>query len=189
MPALLLRALAIAVLGFAFSTAGFSAATFSAATNDAAPNLELHDLKGAKHKLQDYRGKPVVLNFWATWCVPCATEMPLLNEMQKRYEGRVVFIAASVDFDDLKPQVATFIKKHHGDALNVMMGAELDNLNDFGLKQAMPGTVFIDAEGKIMDRASGGLKRPYLEAEMKKLAGEPASLPEDNEKPAKKNAK
>jgi hypothetical protein len=52
----------------------------------------------------------------------------------------------------------------------------------------MPGTVFIDAEGKIIDRASGGLKRPYLEAEMRKLAGEPAALPTDNEKPAKKKA-
>jgi thiol-disulfide isomerase/thioredoxin len=176
MPALLLRALAITILGFGFS----------AAADNAAPNLELHDLKGAPHKLQDYRGKPVVLNFWATWCVPCATEMPLLNEMQKRYEGRVVFIAASVDFDDLKPAVETFIKKHHGEALNVMMGAELDNLHDFGLAQAMPGTVFIDAEGKIIDQASGGLKRPYLEAEMRKLAGEPAALPTDNEKPAKK---
>ncbi len=183
MPALSLRALAITILGFVFTAAGFSAAT-----NDAAPNLELHDLKGAKHKLEDYRGKPVVLNFWATWCVPCATEMPLLNEMQRRYEGRVVFIAASVDFDDLKPQVVMFIKKHHGDALNVMMGAELDNLHDFGLAQAMPGTVFIDAEGKIIDRASGGLKRPYLEAEMEKLAGEPAALPTDNEKPAKQKA-
>jgi hypothetical protein len=114
--------------------------------------------------------------------------MPLLNEMQKRYEGRVVFIAASVDFDDLKPSVQAFIKKHHGDALTVMMGAELDNLQQFGLAQAMPGTVFIDAEGNIVERASGGLKRPYLEAQMRKVAGEPASLPTDNEKPARKAA-
>jgi thiol-disulfide isomerase/thioredoxin len=178
MPALSLRTFAIAMLGLALS----------GATSDAAPKLELHDLKGTPHKLEDYRGKAVVLNFWATWCVPCATEMPLLNEMQKRYQGRVVFIAASVDFDDLKPAVETFIKKHHGDALTVMMGAELDSLHDFGLAQAMPGTVFIDAEGNIVDRASGGLKRPSLEARMRKLAGEPAALPADNEKPAKKKA-
>lgn len=177
MPALLLRGIATTVLALALSTAG-----------DKAPKLELHDLKGAPHKLEDFRGKPVVLNFWATWCVPCATEMPLLNEMQKRYEGRVVFLAASVDFDDLKPAVSTFIKKHHGDALNVMMGAELDNLQEFGLKQAMPGTVFIDADGNIVERASGGLKRPYLEEQMKKLAGEPASLPTDG-KPAKKTVR
>lgn len=176
MPALLLRTAAIFFLGLGLS----------AAAGDAAPNLELHDLKDRVHKLNDYRGKPVVLNFWATWCVPCATEMPLLSEMQKRYQGRVVFIAASVDFDDQKPSIQGFIKKHHGDALTVMMGADLDNLHDFGLKQAMPGTVFINAEGNIVERASGGLKRPYLEAQMQKLAGAPAALPTDDKKPAQK---
>src|SRR5215831_8972526 len=160
----------------------------SAQAGEAAPSLGLRDLQGAPHKLEDYRGKPVVLNFWATWCVPCAAEMPLLNEMQKRYEGKVVFIAASVDFDDVKPGVESFIKKHHGDALTVMLGAELDNLNDFGLKQLMPGTVFIDGEGNIVERASGALKRPYLEEQMRRLAGEPASLPSENKPPAKKKA-
>jgi thiol-disulfide isomerase/thioredoxin len=178
MPAFSLRTVAVIILGLGLS----------AAATDAAPNLELHDLKGAAHKLTDYRGKPVVLNFWATWCVPCAAEMPLLNEMQKRYEGRVVFIAASVDFDDVKPSVQNFIKKHHAEALTVMMGAELDNLQQFGLVQVMPGTVFIDGEGNIVERASGALKRPYLEAQMRKLAGEPAPLPSGQEKPAKKAA-
>lgn len=177
MPALLLRVVAIAVLGFAF------------AASDVAPDLELHDLKGAPHKLADYRGKPVVLNFWATWCTPCATEMPLLDEMQKRYQGRVVFIAASVDFDDVKPSIPAFIKKHHAVDLTVMTGAELDSLHGFGLKDAMPGTVFIDAEGNIVGRASGELKRDELEAQMQKLAGAPASLPKDDYKPAKKAAK
>jgi len=183
MPALNLRTAATAILGLALSVAAHSAAA-----EDKAPNLALRDLKGVQHKLEDYRGKPVVLNFWATWCVPCAAEMPLLNEMQKRYEGKVVFIAASVDFDDVKPGVESFIKKHHGDALTVMLGAELDNLNDFGLKQLMPGTVFIDGEGNIVERSSGALKRPYLEEQMRRLAGEPASLPSENKPPAKKKA-
>jgi thiol-disulfide isomerase/thioredoxin len=141
-----------------------------------APKLELHDLKGAAHKLEEFRGKPVVLNFWATWCVPCAAEMPLLNEMQLRYQGRVVFIAASVDEDDMKSAVQSFIKKHKGAALTVMMGASLDSLNDFHLKPAMPGTVFIDGEGNIVDRISGALKRPDLEERLRKLAGAPSPL-------------
>lgn len=144
-----------------------------AGAQEAAPTLEMRDLKGAPHKLEDYRGKPVVLNFWATWCVPCAAEMPLLNEMQKRYKGRVVFIAASIDEDDMKPQIEAFIKKHHGEALTVMMGATLDSLDDFGVNQGMPGTVFLDAEGKIVDRLSGALKRPELEQRLQKLAGAP----------------
>ena len=143
---------------------------------ESAPKLELHDLKGGAHKLEDYRGKPVLLNFWATWCVPCAAEMPLLNEMQTRYKGKVVFIAASVDDDDMKPAVESFIKKHKGGALTVMMGAELDSLHVFGLPDAMPGTVFIDSEGNIVDRLSGALKRPELEERLKRLAGDPVPV-------------
>jgi thiol-disulfide isomerase/thioredoxin len=141
------------------------------------PSLKLHDLKGAPHALEDYRGKPVLLNFWATWCVPCAAEMPLLNEMQKQYEGKVVFIAASIDDEDMKLQVEAFIKKHQGEALTVMMGATLDTLDDFGVNQGMPGTVFIDAEGKIVDRITGALKRSDLEQRLRKLVGEPEAGP------------
>jgi thiol-disulfide isomerase/thioredoxin len=156
----------------------------SAFAGEPAPKLELHDLKGAPHKLEDYQGKPVVLNFWATWCTPCAAEMPLLNEMQERYKGKVVFIAASVDDDDMKPAVTSFIKKHKAGALTVMMGATLDSLNDFHLQQVMPGTVFIDSEGNIVDRLSGALKRQQLQERLKKLAGDatPAA-----KKPAPKN--
>ncbi|HVG91593.1 MAG TPA: TlpA disulfide reductase family protein [Alphaproteobacteria bacterium] len=158
----------------------------SATAGDAAPSLELSDLQGGKHTLADYRGKSVVLNFWATWCVPCAAEMPLLSEMQNRYKDKVLFIAASVDDDDVKPEIAAFIKRHKGDALTVMTGASLDSLHDFGLAPAMPGTVFIDAEGKIVDRVSGALKRPDLEQRLRKLAGEPDPAPDP--KAATKNA-
>lgn len=158
----------------------------AANAQQAAPSLKLHDLKGDPHSLEDYRGKPVLLNFWATWCVPCAAEMPLLNEMQKQYQGKIVFIAASIDDEDVKPQVAAFIKKHQGDALTVMMGATLDTLDDFGVNQGMPGTVFIDAEGKIVDRITGALKRPELEQELRKLAGEPEASPSPAPKTAKK---
>src|SRR5438270_10686030 len=156
----------------------------------AAPTLKLHDLQGTPHSLQDYRGKPVLLNFWATWCVPCAAEMPLLNEMQKQYQGKVVFIAASIDDEDMKPQVEAFIKKHQGEALTAMMGATPDTLDDFGVNQGMPGTVFIDAEGKIVDRRTGALKRADLEQVLRKLASEPeaATTPTHKANAEKKKA-
>jgi thiol-disulfide isomerase/thioredoxin len=149
----------------------------SAVAGEAAPNLDLHDLQGAPHKLEEYRGKPVVLNFWATWCVPCAAEMPLLNEMQARYKGKMLFIAASIDDDDMKPAVEAFIKKHQAPDLTVMMGAAIESLHDFGLEQVMPGTVFIDADGNIVDRVSGKLKRADLTQRLRKLAGEPEPKP------------
>jgi len=157
----------------------------------AAPSLKLHDLKGVQHSLEDYRGKPVLLNFWATWCVPCAAEMPLLSEMQKQYQGKVLFIAASIDDEDMKPQIEAFIKKHQGEALTVMMGATLDSLDDFGVNQGMPGTVFIDADGKIVDRITGALKRPDLEQRLRKLAGapEPSATPKATPKKASKSSR
>jgi len=174
------QAVALTVIGFAFSLS----------QGETAPNLELRDLQGAKHALADYHGKPVVLNFWATWCVPCAAEMPLLSEMQNRYKDKVLFLAVSVDDEDVKPEIAAFIKKHKGDALTVMTGASLDSLHDFGLAPAMPGTVFIDAEGKIVDRVSGALKRPGLEQRLRKLAGEPGPSPTPKaKKPASSSKK
>ncbi|MCU1254499.1 MAG: Redoxin domain protein [Candidatus Angelobacter sp.] len=154
---------------------------------EAAPSLELHDLKGAPHKLEDYRGKPVVLNFWATWCVPCAAEMPMLSEMQKRYQDRVLFIAASIDDEDMRPQIEAFIRKHQGSVLTVMVGATLDSLEDFGVNQGMPGTVFIDADGNIVDRLSGALKRSDLQKRLRQLTGEPE--PEPTPAPVPKAAK
>ena len=162
----------------------------SAYAGEAAPSLELHDLKGAPHKLEEFRGKPVVLNFWATWCVPCAAEMPLLSEMQTQYKDKIVFIAASIDDDDVKPEISAFIKKHQGDALTVMTGATLDTLQDFGVAQVMPGTIFIDAQGNIVDRVSGALKREDLETRLQKLAAgtlepTPTPTPATPKKPAK----
>src|SRR5580704_5411078 len=106
MRVLRVKILAVIVLAFALS----------ATAAEPAPSLDLHDLKGSAHKLEEYRGKPVVLNFWATWCVPCAVEMPLLNEMQTRYKGRIIVIAASIDDDDMQPAVKSFIQKHKADA-------------------------------------------------------------------------
>jgi thiol-disulfide isomerase/thioredoxin len=162
----------------------------SAYAGEIAPSLELHDLKGSPHKLEEFRGKPVVLNFWATWCVPCAAEMPLLSEMQTQYKDKIVFIAASIDDDDVKPEIAAFIKKHQGDALTVMTGATLDTLQDFGVAQVMPGTIFIDAQGNIVDRVSGALKRDDLQIRLQKLAAgtlepTPTPTPATPKKPAK----
>jgi thiol-disulfide isomerase/thioredoxin len=160
----------------------------SASAGDAAPSLALQDLKGAPHKLEEFRGKPVVLNFWATWCVPCAAEMPLLSELQTQYKDKILFIAASIDDDDVKPEIPAFIKKHKGDALTVMTGATFDNLTDFGVGQVMPGTIFIDAEGNIVDRVSGALKRDDLETRLQKLAAGtlvPTPTPPPARKPTK----
>ena len=67
-------------------------------------------MNGKKVRVTDLRGKIVVLNFWATWCVPCRAEMPLLVEAEKEYAPRgVVFVAVSLDDRETRPKIPDFI--------------------------------------------------------------------------------
>ena len=74
--------------------------------------FSLPDLNGNPQTLEQYRGRVVVLNFWATWCIPCREEMPLLVNIQKLYESKgVVVIGASADDEGTQAQIPPFIAK------------------------------------------------------------------------------
>ena len=141
------------------------------------PNLNLQDLKGTHHELSEYKGKVVLLNFWATWCVPCASEMPLLGEMQRRYKGKLVVIAASIDDPLDRNKLEPFLRKHKAGSLKLMVGPTLDTLSDLGMGDALPDTLFINAEGSVVAKTAGALKRADLEkrlAEMMEKIQSPA---------------
>ena len=76
----------------------------------ATPPLTLRDLQGKKHKLADYRGKVVVLNFWATWCDPCREEMPSMQRLQDKLADKPFAILA-VDFGEGAPRINDFLKE------------------------------------------------------------------------------
>lgn len=146
------------------------AMVFSLAASAATlPKLDLKDLKGTPHTLNEYRGKIIVLNFWATYCVPCTTEMPMLSQIQEQYKDKIVVVAASVDDEGTQPAVEPFIHKLKVENLNVMLGASLDDLHPWGLQEALPGTVFIDKEGNIVARVKGQLQRPELERQLNEM--------------------
>lgn len=98
-----------------------------------------------------------------------------------------MFIAASIDDEDAKTDIEGFVKKHKGDALTVMTGATFDNLDAFGVNQAMPATVFIDAEGNIVDRVTGALKQDDLENRLRKLTAETPAAASPSPTPAPAN--
>jgi thiol-disulfide isomerase/thioredoxin len=87
-----------------------------------APEWALPDLEGRTVALADLRGKPVVLDFWATWCTPCEFQIPILNEVYERYRDRVEFVGVAVDVDG-REVVAPFAKER-AIAYRVLLGDE-----------------------------------------------------------------
>jgi thiol-disulfide isomerase/thioredoxin len=112
--------------------------------------LVLKDLFGAEQKLSSYRGRIVVLNFWATWCGPCKKEMPELAAIQNQYAAYgVQVIGASADTLSELQAVRQSIKET---AINfpVWLGATTEQMAQFGLGPGLPGTAIIGRDGKIV---------------------------------------
>src|SRR6185436_16222596 len=74
------------------------------------PALELTELSGGSHRLADYRGKVVLINFWATWCTPCREEMPSISELKKKLAGRP-FVVLAVNVDEPESRVSKFLEQ------------------------------------------------------------------------------
>ena len=91
------RALCLA-LALAAGTACAAGGTMKPWSVGATPPLALRDLQGKEHTLADYKGKVVVLNFWATWCDPCREEMPAMQRLQDKLAGKLVVLAGGDTF-------------------------------------------------------------------------------------------
>ena len=127
-------------------------ATGGVGVGHSAPNFSRVDLTHRKIVLSSYRGKIVLLNFWATWCEPCLTEMPTFVEWQKEY-GSGNFQVIGISMDDAAPEVIATVSRLK---LNypVLMGDEYLGA-DYGGVLGLPVTFLIDREGKIQARYQG----------------------------------
>jgi thiol-disulfide isomerase/thioredoxin len=134
--------------------------------------LKLKDLAGEKVRLSDYRGKLVVLNFWATWCGPCREEMPRMVEAEKSWAAKgVVFIAVSLDDEKTRKNITAFVDQYHV-AFPVWTGASADELDLLHMGQGVPDTAFIDEGGVIVARVLGEVRREELEERLLWLTGD-----------------
>ncbi len=140
--------------------------------------LTLKDLFGAEQRLSALRGRIVVLNFWATYCVPCRTEMPDLAAVQNDYAALgVQVIGASTDPAEDRAKVMQFIKEVKVN-FPVWTGATSADMTRFGLGAALPGTVVIGRDGKIVKVISGVVKLPELKKQIDSmLAAAEAAAP------------
>jgi thiol-disulfide isomerase/thioredoxin len=140
------------------------------------PDLILKDLFGVEQKLGAYRGKIVVLNFWATWCIPCRKEMPDLAAIQNDYAALgVQVVGAGADTLADRSKVLEFVKETRIN-FPVWLGATTDDMKRFGLGPALPGTAIIGRDGKIIALQTALITHTELKKQIDKLLAFDARL-------------
>ena len=150
----------------------FLVGTFSfGGDSDGAAQFSLRDTHGNPQEISKYKGKIVVLNFWATWCTSCRHEMPLLAEMQKKYEDKgVVLLGASVDDEKSQSLIQPFAESNKI-PFPLLVGATGDQMTRLQLGEAIPATAFLDADGKLIGRVLGELQKSDLQNRLEWMLG------------------
>ena len=135
----------------------------------AAPEFELPDVDGAMVKLSDFKGKVVLVNFWATWCAPCEIETPWFVEFDKKYrESGLQIVGISLDEDGVEP-VKEFMKKYSIE-YKIVMGNE-ETAQNFGGVIGLPTSFIVDQEGKFYSMHRGLVSKDLYVEEIEGLLG------------------
>jgi thiol-disulfide isomerase/thioredoxin len=134
--------------------------------------LALNDLSGVAQDLKTYSGRFVVVNFWATWCVPCKEEMPDLSAIQNDYAPLgVQVIGATADAEKDKAKVLKFVRDVKIN-FPVWLNVTNDQMLNFGVGKVLPATAIVNREGKIVWRKIGKIDAAELRKELDKLLDE-----------------
>jgi thiol-disulfide isomerase/thioredoxin len=160
----------------ATSAARANGSNAKAATLPDAPDVTFKDLNGDEVRLSQFRGKVVLVNFWATWCEPCRFEIPSLIQFQQKYGDRGFVVLGVAMDDEGKSVVEPFVRKEQWDVggKNVAMTYPIALGNDdvagkFGGLLGIPTSVLISRDGKIVKRIVGLVNTDYLSKEIEGL--------------------
>ena len=136
-----------------------------------APDFTVYDLEGNAHKLSDFRGKPVLLNFWASWCGPCQMEMPDFQKFYESHGDKVHFVIANLtDGQQETVESASAFIAEKGYTFPVYYDTDIDAAMKYGVN-AVPVSYFIDAEGYFVAWAQGALSADMLQQGMDLVLG------------------
>jgi peroxiredoxin len=151
---------------YLLSLLAFGAVLSSCAPAATAPDWQLQDLNGKTVKLSDFRGKVVILDFWATWCPPCRDEIPNFEQLQSAY-GDKGLVIVGVSMDEGGPKVVSnFVQKAKINYPIVLGTEELGST--YGI-QGLPTTYVIDPDGRIIHKHEAFTSKTIFEDEIKKL--------------------
>ncbi len=129
-------------------------------TSSSAPDFTLTDLDGNSVSLSDYRGTPVMLNFWATWCPPCRAELPLIQEYQDKYADE--FVVLAVNGGETAQEVQAFVTAQEFD-LTFLLDADF-GVTDLYQVRGFPTSIFVGADGATQKIHIGELSEPLIVA-------------------------
>lgn len=152
--------------------AGNNAAATTAGSNfQPAPDVEFQTLDGKPFRLAELRGRVVLLNFWATWCMPCRAEIPEFNIMQRELKSQGLEVVGVSTSPGDTPEVIKDFQKDLPQEYTVLRGAE-EIAEKFGNGPGLPVTHIIDREGRVRQKIIGQRDRATFESLVKPLLGE-----------------
>lgn len=133
-------------------------------------DFTVYDENLNKVKLSDYKGKPVVVNFWASWCPPCKDEMPLFNEISSRYKQDEL-VVLMVNMTDGQRETVNIAKKFISDnnyKMKVLFDKDISAAMNYNI-ESIPRTLFIDKNGYIIKDYIGEISKEELDDQIKSL--------------------
>ncbi|WP_026584172.1 thiol-disulfide oxidoreductase ResA [Bacillus sp. J33] len=136
------------------------------AVGEKAPDFVLTDMKGEKHRLSDYEGQGVFLNFWGTWCKPCEKEMPYMNNQYKQFKDQgVQVLAVNVGETDLA--VNKFSDRYNL-SFPIVIDKDTQVQSAYGINP-LPATFLIDKDGKVVKYITGEMTEAMIKDYMEQI--------------------
>lgn len=146
-------------------------ASEEAPAQELAPDFTVYDREGNAHSLSDFRGQPVIVNFWASWCGPCKSEMPDFEEKYKEYGEEIQFLMVNLtDGHQETVETAAGFIDSAGYTFPVYFDSDYSGAAAYAVN-AVPATYFIDAEGALVAYGKGAMSAEVLQKGIDMLVG------------------